>query len=143
MPESHGVLRIRRQCTECNQSFVVFANEPANRLFEAELVSKWMPINGKMYKLTWYDCPSCGKRFFVQCDDKHTEFVLKKIEETMKALNDKSTHRFDNIKRQKQSINKKRKDLARSRKVIEDAISGYKFIDRESGNEYEIEFYHE
>lgn len=137
-------LQIKCKCPECDHEFHVsqdVVNEEM-RLEMSQLKSEWMTINGKSYRLTWYDCPSCGLRIFVQGDDWRTEKILNKCIDVVTRMNDKNTHRFDNEKKQSGYLNKLRTDLAESRKRVESEVTGKQIVDRHSGTSHEVRFYH-
>ena len=137
-------LQIKCTCPECSSEFHVSMAEPSvdNHLHEAQLKSEWLMISGKSYRLTWYDCPACGLRMFVQGDDWRTEKLLKKCIDVTTRMGDKSTHRFDNARKQSEYLAKLRNDLAQSRKRVEDEVTGKNIIDRHSGVSHEVAFYH-
>lgn len=56
------------ECEGCREKFSVTGNDVIKREFEIEEQSIW---------LTYYDCPKCGKRHFVQIDDKRSNDILK------------------------------------------------------------------
>lgn len=141
---SSNDLQIKCKCPECNHEFHVSQDAVSEemRLEMSQLKSEWMTINGKSYRLTWYDCPSCGLRIFVQGDDWRTEKILKKCIDVVTRMNDKSTHRFDNEKKQSGYLNKLRTDLAESRKRVESEVTGKQIVDRHSSTSHEVRFYH-
>ena len=138
-------LNVKGTCPECKHTFYVYNEVPSNEnnLNESKLQSEWLTINGKSYRLTWYDCPSCGCRIFVQGDDWRTERLLRKCIETVAKMKDKRSHRFDNAKKQSEYLKKLRKDLAESRKRVENEVSGKSIIDRITGNKHLVVFRHE
>lgn len=136
---------IKRSCPECGSDFRVRMDAPSidERLFVSQLKDEWVSVNGKMYRLTWYDCPSCGLRIFVQADDKRTENLLRKCKDVITRMNDKSTHRWDNSKKQSEYLKKLRSDLAASRRRVENEITGRAIVDRHTGTAHRLVFYHE
>ena len=144
MPKDKSGMELKCICPECKSEFHTVARE----VLEGEegisgLESGWFNVNGKAYKLTWYDCPSCGLRIYVQCDDQKTEQKLKKCMGVIAAMNDKRTHRFDNHRKQSEHLAKLRADLAETRKRLEKAVSGAEIIDRHNGTSHVVRFYHE
>lgn len=137
-------MQIKCRCPECGHVFHVSQDAVADedRLNRSQLRSEWMSVNGKSYRLTWYDCPSCGLRIFVQGDDWRTEKLLNKCVDVVTRMNDKSTHRFDNERKQSGYLNRLRTDLAESRKRVENELTGKRIVDMHSGNAHEIRFYH-
>lgn len=141
---SSSNLSIKATCTECGHEFHVQMDEPSQeqKFLTSQLKSEWFTINGKPYRLTWYDCPSCGKRIFVQCDDWRTEKLLKKCIDVTSRMSNKSTHRWDNSKKQSGYLERLRNDLAESRKRAEAEVEGKQIVDRHAGTAHELVFYH-
>ena len=63
------------ECEECKGKISVSRAEAPNSLTH----KKEFNVNGKSIFLTYYDCPSCGRRHYVQIDDKTSLGELKKV----------------------------------------------------------------
>lgn len=67
------------ECEECKHRFKITPNgEVGSVQFKREFF-----VNEQSIFLTYYDCPSCGRRHFVQIDDKVS---LEKLNETKKLF---------------------------------------------------------
>lgn len=56
------------ECAGCKTKFQVDASNVAKKEFEAQ--------DGNRVWITYYDCPECGRRHYVQIDDQNTNGVL-------------------------------------------------------------------
>ena len=69
------------ECEDCKQKFQVYSNCSSEDVGKVSLnYNKEFKVhNGKSIFLTYYDCPSCGRRHFVQIDDATSIGKLEKI----------------------------------------------------------------
>lgn len=63
------------ECEDCKQKFEISSGESAGKVNH----KKEFNVNGKSIFLTYYDCPSCGRRHFVQIDDATSLNKLKEV----------------------------------------------------------------
>ena len=63
---------------------------------------KFMDNSGKTIWLTYFDCPECGKRHYVQIDDMHTNAMLEDIK--------RLSARFAVLKRKDKQVPQKQSD---------------------------------
>lgn len=95
---------------------------------------------GESIWLTYFDCPSCGARNFVQADDANTNELLKReINLMIKALEQK---KYGKMPRRKQSEKFKRvsNDLAKSRRMLMVNLAGKRAVDPETNERFDIYF---
>lgn len=93
-------------CEQCNEKFLL--GEGIDIVYD-----KQYNFEGKSIFLTYYDCPKCGKRHFVQIDDTRShqmknEVVKMFIKLSKKRMNDKDIPKTQNEKFKK--LNKKLED---------------------------------
>lgn len=127
-------LELKRKCTECGDEFFIIKGAPSkeDKQFKTELhQGEWM-INGKLYYLTYFDCPFCGKRHFVQIDDEKSK---KKLESVVKhlALASSGKGRYSAYSRVKNN-------LAKYRDGLEKSTSGSVLKNELTGDIYTLEF---
>ena len=70
------------QCEDCKKHFPVTADQAPNSLKH----KKEYVANGQSIFLTYYDCPECGKRHFVQIDDEYSLNKLKHVTAEFRKL---------------------------------------------------------
>lgn len=120
------------ECEDCKKKFPVSQEQAPNSLtHKKEFVS-----NGQSIFLTYYDCPHCGKRHFVQIDDTNSLQELVRITGEFRSLmaarqKGKSIpkKRTDKFKKSRQHLSAYRMNLMKefTGKVATDA-SGVEYI---------------
>lgn len=123
--QSNGI-GIIAECEDCKNKF---------ELSGTNLVRKKFLFEEQVIFLSFYDCPSCGKRHYAQIDNVKTLEQLKDVTKQM--------HKLANYKKcgnqvpQKQSakFKKTREHLAQSRNNLMKEFTGKNVIDAESGIE--------
>lgn len=71
------VMSLTVECEDCKNKFII-SSEKSVGVGEVNH-KKEFNINGKSIFLTYYDCPSCGRRHFVQIDDKTSLDLLDEV----------------------------------------------------------------
>jgi len=77
MEESSG-LSMLAKCEECGKTFTI------NK--DVVVFKKDYEALGKRIFITYYDCPDCGKRHYVQIDDRESLEVLANVNIQMRSL---------------------------------------------------------
>lgn len=124
------------QCEVCKQRFPVSREHAPNSLTH----KKEYKVNGKSIYLTYYDCPHCGKRHFVQIDDENS---MKMLEDTKKQFIKLSVKRRKGktiSKRQSEKFKKSRQHLSEYRTNLMKDFTGKFIVDNETGAEIELRF---
>lgn len=67
------------ECEDCKRKFEIISDETKSNITH----KKEYKVNGQSIFLTYYDCPSCGRRHYVQIDDA---ISLNKLNETKKQF---------------------------------------------------------
>lgn len=70
------------ECEDCKKRFSVSSEQAPNSLTH----KKKFIVNGQSIFLTYYDCPHCGKRHFVQIDDEKSLFDLREVKKMFVKL---------------------------------------------------------
>lgn len=120
------------ECEDCKKHFPISSDQAPNSLtHKKEFIS-----NGQSIFLTYYDCPHCGKRHFVQIDDAQSlkelnsvtaEFVkLAAMRRKGKTISKKQSEKF---KKSRQHLSDYRMNLIKefTGKVATD-VTGIEFI---------------
>ena len=63
------------ECEDCKEKFRITAGNVTN----AAIRKKEFNVNGRSIFLTYYDCPKCGRRHYVQIDDAVSFNKLKEV----------------------------------------------------------------
>lgn len=128
-------LNLMFQCENCKKHFPISIDEAPNSINH----KKEFEVNGQSIFLTYYDCPDCGKRHFVQIDDVKSLQELTKIKQQFVAFA-VARKKGNSIPRKKsEKFKKARQDLSIYRTNLMKEFTG-KTITDESGNVYELRF---
>lgn len=124
------------ECEDCKQKFPVSQDQAPNSLtHKKEFIS-----NGQSIFLTYYDCPHCGKRHFVQIDDKASLQELVRVTNEFKSLMVKRQKGKTISKKQSDKFKKSRQHLSDYRMNLMKEFTGKTAIDKETGIEYDLRF---
>lgn len=63
------------ECEDCKQKFEITSGEATHSITH----KKEFNVNGQSIFLTYYDCPKCGRRHYVQIDDVTSLNKLKEV----------------------------------------------------------------
>lgn len=129
-------ISIFAECEQCGNKFRISSDSHGIYINH----KKEYNLKGRPIYLTFYDCPGCGKRHFVQIDDDRTLNVLKTnnkrfVKMAANKLNGKSIPKMqsDKYKRQTDYLRKLRNGLMKE-------YTGTIFHDEESGKDFELRF---
>lgn len=120
------------ECVGCKQKFEISDKNTTHK--------KKYKINGQSIFLTYYDCPSCGRRHYVQIDD---EVSLRRLNENKRqfvtlAIAKKKGKEIS--KKQLAKFKKSREDLSDYRINLMKQYSGESVYDEESKTLFELRF---
>jgi len=123
------------ECEDCKQKFPVTQDQAPNSLTH----KKEFKVNGQSIFLTYYDCPHCGKRHFVQIDDVSSLQELTNVSREFCRL--AAMKRKDKIisKKQSDKFMKSRQHLSDYRMTLMKEFTGKTVVD-ETGASYELRF---
>ena len=123
------------ECEDCKQKFPVTQDQAPNSLTH----KKEYKSNGQSIFLTYYDCPYCGKRHFVQIDDTSSMQELVGVTNEFKSLMVKRQKGKTISKKQSDKFKKSRQHLSDYRMNLMKEFTGKIAVD-ETGAEYTLRF---
>lgn len=123
------------QCEDCGKRFPVSQDQAPNSLTH----KKEFKSNGQSIFLTYYDCPSCGRRHFVQIDDEKSLQELTRVQNEFIRLSVRKRKGKTISKRQSENFKKSRQHLAEYRTKLMEGYTDKSAID-ETGMEYILRF---
>ncbi len=127
-------VKLKTKCEDCNKEFTVTATG------DVKVQRKEFEINGENVMLTYYDCPNCGKRHFVQVDDDKSLSRFRIISKMFRKLTKARTN-YDVISKKKSAeFNEARQYLAVYRKKLQDKCTGKLIHDNETDKNYVLKF---
>ena len=77
--QSKGI-NVSVECEECKGKFIV------GKLGSVSVQSNEYNCDGQLIRLTYYDCPHCQRRHYVQVDDDTSKQMLQKVTQQFVAL---------------------------------------------------------
>lgn len=133
--EKRRPLNILFQCEDCKERFSVSQEQGPNSLTH----KKEFKSNGQSIFLTYYDCPSCGRRHFVQIDDESSLQELVRVTNEFYKLAAMRKRGKKISKRQSENFKKSRQHLAEYRMKLMEGYTDKSAVD-ETGMEYILRF---
>ena len=129
-------MQLMVECEDCKQKFAVSSNQGPNSLTS----KKKYEIDGQSIFLTYYDCPSCGRRHFVQIDDDASLRVLREATSQFTKLAVKRKQGKEIPQKQTAKFNKTRKHLSNYRLSLMKKYNDKKVYDCETNSEFILRF---
>lgn len=96
--------------------------------------------SGQSIYLTYYDCPSCGRRHWVQIDDSRSMLMLKEHQKQFVRLSKQKTYGKTIPRKQSAKFVKNQKDLSNYRIKLMKEFTGKTVTNQETGEQYILEF---
>lgn len=75
MNQVNETMSLLVECEDCKHKFQISSGDSAGQVTH----KKEFNVNGKSIFLTYYDCPSCGRRHYAQIDDATSLNKLKEV----------------------------------------------------------------
>lgn len=121
------------ECENCKQKFQIGEQNAVTH-------KRKLVVEGKVIYLTYYDCPSCSKRHFVQIDNDRTLQQLNDVTSRFKNLSVKRIKGQQISRKQSARFEKARKHLANSRIELMKKYTGKLVHDNETDSDFELRF---
>lgn len=124
------------ECENCKEKFNITSGNEQNTITH----KKEFSVNGKSIFLTYYDCPSCGRRHFVQIDNDITLRKLRNVSKQFAKLTTIKCKGKQISKEQSEKFKKARKNLMESRTVLMKEYTGKLIHDNETDSDFILRF---
>lgn len=133
--ENKGTMSLLAECEDCKTKFEINSGKATNVTHKRKF-----NVNGRSIFLTYYDCPSCGRRHYVQIDDVTSLNKLRDCSKQFVKLS--SAKRKDKQISQKQSakFKKTRQHLSDYRMKLMKEYTGKLVHDNETDSDFELRF---
>lgn len=128
-------MKLMVECEECKQKFTIGSEQAPNSLTN----KKEFKVNGQSIFLTYYDCPFCSNRHFVQIDDANSLSILRDVTKQFARLANKRRQNKEIPEKQSTKFKKSRQHLSNYRLELMKEYTG-KVIQDELGVEYTLRF---
>lgn len=124
------------ECEDCKHRFEISTVEAASHLSH----KKEFNVNGKSIFLTYYDCPKCGRRHYVQIDDKTSLNKLREVSQQFVKLSIAKKKGKDIPQKQSAKFKKARQNLSDYRMNLMKEYTGKLIHDNETDSDFELRF---
>ena len=126
-------MNVKAKCQRCKESFNV---SEENLVYQKEFM-----YDGQSIFLTYFDCPKCGRRHFVQIDDQKSKELLERCKRDFVSLSIAKSKGHKVIKNnRKKKFDAERKYLSELRNELVKEYSGRQVMDLETGNIFVLLF---
>lgn len=129
-------LSLMVECEDCGTKFRISSQEAIGHVQH----KKEYRVNERSIFLTYYDCPSCGRRHFVQIDDSRTLEILKTNSRLFVKLAAKRSNDKDIPKKQLDKYKKTTQHLRDCRMALMKEFTGVMLHDDETGKNFKLIF---
>lgn len=129
-------MQLMVECEVCNQKFAIGSEQAPNSLTN----KKEIKINRQSIFLTYYDCPFCSKRHFVQIDDANSLSILRDVTKQLAKLTNKRKKGEEIPEKQSIKFKKTRENLSNYRMKLMKKYTDESYIDQETGVKYILRF---
>ena len=133
---NHEMMSFIAECENCKTKFKISAGE-TNQLITHK---KEFNVNGQSIFLTYYDCPSCGRRHFVQIDDANSLNKLKEVSHQFVKLSIAKKKGKEITQKQSAKFKKTRQYLSDYRMNLMKEYTGKLVHDNETDSDFELRF---
>ena len=124
------------ECENCKERFNIVSGNKQNTITH----KKEFSVNGKSIFLTYYDCPSCGRRHFVQIDNATTLRKLRDVSKQFAKLIIAKRKGKQISKKQSESFKKARNNLTKNRMILMKEYTGKLIHDNETDSDFVLRF---
>lgn len=124
------------ECEDCKTKFSISADEAVNAVTH----KKEFNVNGQSIFLTYYDCPKCGRRHYVQIDDAVSLNKLKEVSRQFVKLAVAKKKGKDIPQKQSAKFKKARQHLSDYRMKLMKEYTGKLVHNNETDSDFELRF---
>ena len=128
-------LTLTVECESCKKRFPITQEQASNSITH----KKEFIVKGEKIFLTYYDCPECGYRHFVQIDDETSMQELTRVKIEFGKLAAKRRKGKEISKRQSEKFKNSRQHLSEYRRNLMTKFTGESIIDS-NGEVYYLRF---
>lgn len=131
--DKEGMFATNVECSRCKTIFPIFReNVNFDKLYEDK--------DGQSIFITYFDCPSCKERHYVQIDDQKSRKLKKETQRWFVKLSAMRNKNKQISKQQQDKFKKLRNDLSNSRLELMKQYEGSIVTDTETGKAIELNF---
>lgn len=124
------------ECEDCKEKFRITADNEVNAVTH----KKEFNVNGQSIFLTYYDCPKCGRRHYVQIDDATSLNKLKEVSRQFVKLAVLKKKDKEIPQKQSAKFKKARQNLSDYRMNLMKEYTGKLLHDNETDSDFVLRF---
>ena len=124
------------ECEDCHEKFRV----PSGEAVQAVTHKREFVVDGQSIYLTYYDCPKCGRRHYVQIDDKCSLHMLKEVSRQFVRLAVKKKQGKEITRKQSAKFKKARQNLSDYRMDLMKEYTGKLLHDNGTDSDFVLRF---
>lgn len=124
------------ECEDCKEKFRITSGNAVNAVTH----KKEFNVNGQSIFLTYYDCPKCGRRHYVQIDDATSLNKLKEVSRQFVKLAVLKKKDKEIPQKQSAKFKKARQNLSDYRMNLMKEYTGKLLHDNETDSDFELRF---
>lgn len=125
-------MKVKAICQKCKSSFDI---SEENLVYQKEY-----SYEGQSIFLTYFDCPKCNKRHFVQIDNQKSKELLERCKMDFTRLSIAKSKGQVIKNNRKKKFDAERKYLSKFRNELAKEYSGRQVVDLETGNIFVLLF---
>ncbi len=125
-------MKVKAICQKCKSSFDI---SEENLVYQKEY-----SYEGQSIFLTYFDCPKCSRRHFVQIDNQKSKELLERCKMDFTRLSIAKSNGQVIKNNRKKKFDAERKYLSKFRNELAKEYSGRQVVDLETGNIFVLLF---
>lgn len=134
--ENNKGMSLLVECEDCKHKFEITFGEAVNHVTH----KKEFNVNGKSIYLTYYDCPSCGRRHYVQIDDAASLSRLNEVKRMFVKLSVAKNKGKEIPQKQLAKFKKARQHLSDYRMNLMKEYTGKSIHNDETDSDFVLRF---
>lgn len=134
----NGAMKVMVKCEGCDNKFEVVSGESIGSIIH----KKKFRCEEKSLYLTFFDCPKCGIRHFVQIDDKYSLNLLNDVSRQFVKLSSAKKKDKEIPQNQLAKFNKSRQHLSDYRNGLMKGYTGKLVYDSDTDSTFVLKVQH-
>lgn len=136
MNQINETMSLLVECEDCKHKFQISSGNSTEQVTH----KKEFNVNGKSIFLTYYDCPSCGRRHFVQIDDATSLSKLREVSKQFVKLSVAKHNGKEIPQKQSAKFKKARQNLSDYRMNLMKQYTGKLIHDNDTDSDFMLRF---
>lgn len=135
--DKHNSIELTFECEKCKKHFRVSKHDGAESTLQRK---EFLNKKGESIFLTFFDCPFCKNRIYVQIDDTKSMNMLKELTRLFIKLSVKNKKGKEIPKSQSDKLKKMQKDLSNYRNKLMSLYDNRTMHDNDNDKDFVLKF---